>query len=103
MTALALTSSQRRALKARAHPLSPLVQVGRGGVTDAFVAELDRALEAHELVKIRLRGERDERAAQLADVTARLDCAVVGTVGSVAILYRETDEDADDDEAEDGE
>ena len=103
MTALALTSSQRRKLKARAHPLSPVVQVGRGGVSDAFVAELDRALEAHELVKIRLRGEREERAAQLADVTARLDCAVVGTVGGVAILYRESDEDTDDEDTDDEE
>ena len=93
MAALALTSSQRRALKARAHPLSALVQVGRGGVSDAFVAELDRALESHELVKVRLRGEREERAAQLGDVTARLDCAVVGTVGSVAILYLESEDD----------
>lgn len=90
MTTVALTASQRRQLKARAHPLAPVVQVGRGGVSDAFVAELDRALESHELVKVRLRGEREERAAQLTEVTARLDCAVVGTVGAVAILYRES-------------
>jgi len=94
MTAVALTASQRRRLKARAHPLSPVVQVGRGGVSDAFVAELDRALESHELVKVRLRGEREDRAAQLTDVTARLDCMVVGTVGAVAILYRESEDGA---------
>ena len=94
MTAVALTASQRRRLKARAHPLSPVVQVGRGGVSDAFVAELDRALESHELVKVRLRGEREDRAAQLTDVTARLDCTVVGTVGAVAILYRESEDGA---------
>ena len=96
MTAPSLTSSQRRELRARAHPLAPVAQVGRGGVSDAFVAEVDRALDAHELIKVRLRGEREERAAQLDDVTARLDCAVVGTVGAVAILYREADEDADE-------
>ena len=96
MTAPSLTASQRRELRARAHPLAPVAQVGRGGVSDAFVAELDRALEAHELIKVRLRGEREERAAQLDDVTAQLDCAVVGTVGGVAILYREADEDGDE-------
>jgi len=101
MTAPSLTASRRRELRARAHPLAPLAQVGRGGVSDAFVAELDHALDAHELVKIRLRGEREERAAQLLDVTARLDCAVVGTVGAVAILYREADEeDEEGDERE---
>ena len=98
MTAPSLTASQRRELRARAHPLAPVAQVGRGGVTDAFVAELDRALDAHELVKIRLRGERDERATQLEEVTARLDCAVVSTVGAVATLYREADEDDDEGE-----
>ncbi|HEV8238452.1 MAG TPA: YhbY family RNA-binding protein [Thermoanaerobaculia bacterium] len=100
MSAPQLTASQRRELRARAHPLAPLVQVGRGGVTDAFVAELDRALVAHELVKIRLRGEREERAAQLADMMARLDCVIVGTVGAVAILYREADENENEDQAE---
>jgi RNA-binding protein len=96
MTASSLTSSQRRELRGRAHLLAPVAQVGRGGVTDAFVAELDRALDAHELIKIRLRGEREERAAQLDEVTARLDCMVVGTVGAVAVLYREADEDPDE-------
>src|ERR1044072_3582215 len=104
MPALALTASQRRARKARAHQLSPVVQVGRSGVSDAFVAELDRVVEAHELVQIRPRAERNGRAAQLADMTAPLDCAVVGTVGAVAILYREADEDNDyENDAEDGE
>ena len=98
MTAPTLTASQRRELRGRAHLLAPVAQVGRGGVTDAFVAELDRALDAHELIKIRLRGEREVRAAQLEDLTARLDCAVVGAVGAVAILYREADEDDDEGE-----
>lgn len=84
----ALTSSARRRLRAEAHALSPVVQVGRQGLSESFVAELDRALLSHELVKVRLRGERTERAAELDEVSNRLQCAVVGTVGSVAILYR---------------
>lgn len=84
----ALSSAERRRLKARAHALAPVAQVGRQGVSDSFLAELDRALESHELVKVRLRGERDERAAQLDGVMSRLSCVVVGTIGSIAILYR---------------
>jgi RNA-binding protein len=83
-----LSSAERRRLRARAHPLAPIVQVGRQGVSEALLGELDRALESHELIKMRLRGARDERAAQLDELTSRLGCAVVGTVGSVAILYR---------------
>jgi RNA-binding protein len=86
-----LTSAERRRLRALAHPLAPLAQVGRQGLSDPFVAELDRALESHELIKMRLRGEREERDAQLAELCERLSCAVVGTVGSVAILFRATD------------
>jgi RNA-binding protein len=84
----ALTSSARRRLRAEAHALSPVVQVGRQGLSESFVAELDRALLCHERVKVRLRGERTERAAELDEVSNRLRCAVDGTVGSVAILYR---------------
>jgi len=83
-----LTSAERRRLRARAHTLAPIVQVGRQGVSEALLGELDRALTSHELIKMRLRGAREERAAQLDDITAGLGCAVVGTVGSVAILYR---------------
>ncbi len=82
-------------MRAEAHTLSPVVQVGRHGLSDSFVAELDRALLSHELVKVRMRGERTERAAELDQVSSRLQCAVVGTVGSVAILYRPAPDEDD--------
>ncbi len=99
LTAPVLTSADRRRLRAEAHALSPVAQVGRQGLSESFVAELDRALASHELVKVRMRGERPERAAELDAVSSRLQCAVVGTVGSVAILYRPAP-DEDDDAAE---
>jgi RNA-binding protein len=87
-----LPAAERRRLRALSHPLHPIVQVGRQGVSEAFLAEVGRALDSHELIKVRLRGEREERAAQLAEVSQRLQCAVVGTVGAVAILYRRAEE-----------
>jgi RNA-binding protein len=89
-----LSSAERRRLRARAHPLAPVAQVGRQGLSDAFLAEVDRALESHELIKLRLHGERDERAAQLAAVSERLGAAVVGAVGGVAILFRKAEQGA---------
>lgn len=74
--------------------MAPVAHVGRHGVSEPFLAELDRALGSHDLVKIRLRGERDERAAQLDDVASRLECAVVGTIGSIAILYRPSEDES---------
>lgn len=84
-----LTSRERTHLKARAHALEPVVHIGHAGVTDAVLAEVDRALTAHELIKVRAGGqERDERAAVLETLVARTGAAVVQTVGKVMVLWR---------------
>ena len=88
----ALSPDQRRRLRARAHPLHPVAQVGRQGLSPAFLAEVARARASPELIKIRLTGSRDERAAQLAAISEELRCAPVSTVGAVAVLYRRSEE-----------
>lgn len=95
-----LTPRQRQALKARAHALEPVVQIGQHGLTDNVVREADRSLTAHELIKVRIAGDRDERQAMLEALSTRTDAAIVQSVGKVAVLYRpRPDEDDDDDEA----
>ena len=88
-----LTSKQRQYLKGLAHSLSPVVRIGKGRLTDAIVAEAKKALEAHELIKVRIEvdegAERRELADQLATAT---DAHLAGTVGKVAILYRQREE-----------
>ena len=88
-----LTTKQRQFLKGLAHPLSPVVRVGKGGATAAVVTETQKSLEAHELIKVRIEAEesaaRKEIAATLASAT---DAQLVGTVGKIAILYRKRDE-----------
>ena len=86
---MSLTSRQRSHLRSVAHSLDPVVLVGRAGVTDAVVREVDDALEARELIKIRLSGDRDERARAAAAVAERTGSEVAGRVGRIAILYRE--------------
>jgi RNA-binding protein len=76
-------------LKARAHALQPTVLVGRGGMTPAVQAELERSLNAHELIKIRVLG--DDRAAR--DVIMKLICehlgaALVQHIGKILVVYR---------------
>ena len=56
-----LTPTQRKALKAKAHKLEPVVQIGAKGLTEEVIAEIDRALKAHELIKVRA-GSLDLRA-----------------------------------------
>ncbi len=95
---LTLTPRQRAALKARAHALEPYVQIGQAGISDAVVNETDRALTAHELIKIRIGGaDRHARAALLADLCARTNAALVQTVGKIAVLYRPRPDDHSDD------
>ena len=91
-----LTARERASLKARAHALEPVVHIGHGGVTDAVVTEIERALTAHELIKVRAgAADRDGREAILADITARTDAAVVQTVGKVMVLWRPRPADAE--------
>jgi RNA-binding protein len=83
-----LTGKQRRWLRAQAHALDPVVEVGGKGLSDAVVAETERALDAHELIKVRLVGDRDEREAIAAELAERSGAEAVGIIGKVAMLYR---------------
>jgi RNA-binding protein len=84
-----LTARERAHLKSRAHALEPVVHVGATGVTDGLIAEIDRALTAHELIKVKI--GVDDRAARIAigdEVCARTAAAPVHRVGKVLILWR---------------
>jgi RNA-binding protein len=84
-----LTGKQRRHLRALAHPLKPIVQVGKGGIDEGLVAAVDQALTDHELVKVKV-GEsaaldRHEAAEELASQT-KSELAQV--LGNTVLLYR---------------
>jgi RNA-binding protein len=83
-----LTSRQRSALRALAHGLDAVVLVGKAGVTDAVVREVDEALAARELIKVRLAGDRQERDAAADAVASGARAEIAGRIGRVAILYR---------------
>ena len=84
-----LTPAERRALRARAHALRPLVSVGHHGLTPAVLHEIDLALLAHELVKIRIASaDRDARDAMHAKICAALDAAPVQHIGKLLIVFR---------------
>jgi RNA-binding protein len=84
-----LSEKQRRHLRGLAHALRPVVMIGHSGLTEAVIAEASRALQAHELVKIRVRAaaraDRDQLLAALAERTAS---SLVHRIGHVAVFYR---------------
>lgn len=84
-----LTPRDRQQLKARAHALEPVVQVGQHGVTEEVAKELDRALSAHELVKVKVTApDRAARAALCDEIAAKTAAAEVQRVGKVLVLWR---------------
>jgi RNA-binding protein len=89
MPALPLTTSERRALRAEAHHLDPVVIVGGDGLTDAVIKETDAALNAHGLIKVRVFSDaRDAREAMLAALTGTLNAAPVQHIGKLLVLWR---------------
>ncbi|MDR2173586.1 MAG: YhbY family RNA-binding protein [Burkholderiales bacterium] len=86
---LTLTPTERRALRAQAHTLSPVVIIGQHGLTPAVLREIDHALNAHELIKVRIfNDERTEREALQLAVCHQLTCAPVQHLGKLIVLWR---------------
>ena len=88
-----LSSKQRQYLRGLAHPLAPIVRVGKAGVTETLIAETKKSLESHELIKVRIEIDESAERREVADRLAReTDAQLAGTIGKVAILYREREE-----------
>jgi RNA-binding protein len=86
---MSLTPKQRQYLKGLAHKRKPVVLLGEAGLSPSVLAEIELALERHELLKIRLPGvDRDERRAMVVAVCAKTGAETVQEIGRVAVLYR---------------
>ncbi len=86
---LELTGKERRALRALGHALSPVVQIGKAGLSDGVRQELLGALESHELIKVQLLRECPiERSTAGARITADTGANVVQALGNMLLLYK---------------
>jgi RNA-binding protein len=85
-----LSSSRRSELRAEAHKLTPVVIIGDKGLTDEVIAEIDRSLKAHELIKVRAAtDERDARDVWLETICEKLEAHPVQQIGKIFVLFRE--------------
>jgi RNA-binding protein len=85
-----LSSKRRSELRSEAHKLSPIVIIGDKGLTDEVLAEIDRSLKAHELIKVRAAtDEREARDAWLEKICERLQAHPVQQIGKIFVVYRE--------------
>jgi RNA-binding protein len=86
---MALTGKQRQRLRALAHHLDPVVQVGHEGITDPVVSQIDEALRAHELIKVKLGKECPiDRETAATEIGTRTASEIAQTIGRVIVLFR---------------
>jgi len=81
-----------RYLKTLCHSLSPVVRIGQKGITDSVEAELEIAIAHHELIKIKVAGDRDERKKMITQLADKSNAFVIQQVGQVAVLFRRNHE-----------
>jgi RNA-binding protein len=89
---MSLTTKQRKRLKELAHHCQPVVQVGIAGVTTALIREISRALDFHELIKVRLMSVgRDRRHEMLGEICNATGAEAVQETGRIAVIYRRSE------------
>lgn len=88
-----LDQSQLKQLRRLGHALKPVVLTGSAGLTDAVLAEIERALDDHELIKVKLAGaSKEERREMTETIAEHTGAYIVQTIGRVVLLYRENPE-----------
>lgn len=88
-----LTNKQKQHLKGLAHSLKPVVMVGGNGLTDNVMAEVDIALNHHELIKVKVPSEdRDEKKSLMDAIVAKSGAEKLQVIGHILIIYRQSEE-----------
>ncbi|NTV10953.1 MAG: YhbY family RNA-binding protein [Zoogloea sp.] len=91
-----LTPTRRRELRAEAHRLNPVVSVAGNGLTPAVLNEIERSLQAHELIKVRVYGhDHLQRDTLMTELCNTLEAASVQHIGNILVIWRERREEAD--------
>ena len=89
MPTITLTPSQRKEYRAAAHHLNPVVAIGNDGLTEAVAKEIDAALKAHGLIKVRVfSDDRAAREAALQTLAEQLHAAPIQHIGKLLVLWR---------------
>lgn len=83
-----LSNAQKKHLRGLSHDLHPVVTVADKGLSENVRAEVEQALEHHELIKVKLRGERETRSKWIDELLATTGAELVHRIGQVVCLYR---------------
>lgn len=83
-----MNSIERKKFKAQAHPLKPVVIIGQSGLTDAVIKEIDNALDTHELIKIKIRADKEQRKEYSQQICIQTLAELVQNIGQIAVIFR---------------
>lgn len=78
----------KKKLKSEAHSLNPVVTIGQSGLTETVLAELELALDHHELLKVKIRAERDDRKVISEKICTSTGAELIQSIGQVIVIYR---------------
>lgn len=85
---MALNNRQIKFLRGLTHHLNPIVMVGDKGLSENVYAEIETALDHHELIKVRIRADREQRKAWMSEIEEKCQAELVHSIGQVACLFR---------------
>ncbi|WP_031431705.1 ribosome assembly RNA-binding protein YhbY [Methylomicrobium agile] len=83
-----MDSTDKKRLRAEAHSHKPVIMIGQAGLSPAVLAEVEIALDCHELLKVRIRAEREDRKTISDEIVAATGAELIQMIGQIAVLYR---------------
>lgn len=83
-----MSPEQKKELKTQAHLLKPIIMIGQAGLTEAVLKEIEIALDIHELLKIKVRAERDERKEIFQQICTATKSEMIQSIGQIVVVYR---------------
>ncbi len=83
-----MNSADKKNLKAEAHSLKPVIMIGQSGLTAAVLAEIELALDSHELIKVRIRAEREDRKQISEKICTTTGAELIQSIGQIVVIYR---------------
>jgi RNA-binding protein len=83
-----VNSADKKKLRAEAHTLKPVVMIGQSGLTPAVLAEVELALDSHELIKVKIRAERQARKLISEKICTDTGAELIQTIGQISVIYR---------------
>jgi len=87
-----VNSDRKKQLKAQAHILKPVIIVGQAGLTESVLKEIEITLDTHELIKIKVRAEKEQRNAIRDQIVTDTKSELIQSIGQVIVIYRKKPE-----------